>query len=208
MNVIVQNVTALPERMKRELIRGEHARAEFAIRAQTALAEAMGERGPSRYLKGGLGRHVTTIHPELAARVRVKYGSRCLHDPDFLRALVRDNPFLRVQCVPAALTLRVDGLRDRRSEVGGRTENSRRPELRPQSSQITQIRRGDGATGDPGTASARARERGSSSLLVPRARGSAHEIPSGGSRRQSANSADRESITSRSTITITKGAAV
>lgn len=152
---IIDDVSRLPERAKRELIRGEHARAEFAIFAQTMLKETLDAMGPLRQIDG-LGRKVTTIHPELAARLRVKYGISCLHDPDFLRALLRDNPFLRVQCVPAALTLRVNGLRGRRSEVGPLT--SKRLESGPNKGsagqQSAQLQRKDGRCGpggDPAT---------------------------------------------------------
>lgn len=101
----------------RELIRGERARAEFAIHAQRKLAEVM---RPARDA-GSLGRRVASINVDLAARIRVKYGMSCFADPDFVHALLRDNPFLRVPYEPGKLTLRVDGRRDG-------LINSRRPE--------------------------------------------------------------------------------
>lgn len=143
--MIVGDVAILPERVKRELIRGEHARAEFAIRAQNALQEALGQMGPVRHIDG-IGRKVACIHPELAARIRVKYGSSCLSDPAFLRSLVQANPFLRVQTVPNKLAIRVDGFRDK---------NSRRPETgrneRGAGQQSVQPRRVRGPGGDPAT---------------------------------------------------------
>lgn len=105
----------LPERKLRELIRGENARAEFAIFAQHALKETLDQRGPIPHING-LGRRRAVINPELAARLRVKYwgdvGHDPLTDPDFLNSLLKDNPFLRVQTAPEKLSIRVDGLRD------------------------------------------------------------------------------------------------
>lgn len=188
--MLVTDVAVLPERVKRELIRGENARAEFAIRAQSALKEAMDQMGPLRHIDG-LGRRVTTIHPELAARLRVKFGNGCLHDPDFLKSLMRDNPFLRVQCVPAKLTIRVDGLRNQESRKAGSPSRSSGRLEDPQGSQIGQGKReGKGAprevvpvlarsTTDPG------------SLLAPGERDSTHETPSRSCLAQSANSAER-----------------
>jgi hypothetical protein len=180
MSTIVEDVAILPERVKRELIRGENARAEFAIRAQNALQEAMIEMGPVRHVEG-IGRKVATIHPEMAARIRVQYGVRSLHDPDFLRCLLKENPFLRVQTVPARLTVRVDGLR----------ADSRRPEEKgnPQISQITQMGQGggNGAQGDPASPRGLRNRRGSPETAFPR---SGHETPSRPHLRQSAKSAD------------------
>jgi len=101
----------LDDRAIRELQRGERARAEFAIRAQRALKETMDAAGPVRHMDG-LGRKVATIHPELAARLRVRDGQSCLHDPAYLGKLIKENPFLRCQTAPAKLAVRVDGLRD------------------------------------------------------------------------------------------------
>jgi hypothetical protein len=174
--MIIDQVSQLPERVKRELVRGEFARAEFAIWAQTALKEAMDEMGPYRYIEG-LGRRVTTIHPELAARIRVKYGRKALHDPDFLKALLRDNPFLRVQCVPAKLTVRVQGLR--KPETGNRkVATSRRPENEFQDGKghrcASRVAASNARMGDPAPAQTCSRRDGGS-LLVPPERGSAHE---------------------------------
>jgi hypothetical protein len=184
---LVADVSVLPERVKRELIRGENARAEFAIRAQTALKEAMNQMAPVRFING-IGRKVATIHPEMAARLRVKFGASCLTDPKFLAALVRDNPFLKAPCVPDKVTIRVDGLRCQK-------------ESNPQSSQITQNNGGEhgarSATvevsalkGDPATPSNGSHDRGSVLCFTPGPR-SGHEIvPAPGQLRQSANSAD------------------
>ena len=110
---LVADISSLPERMKRELIRGEQARAELAIQAQRQLKEAIDAMEPHRHVEG-LGRKLTTIHPSLGARLRVKFGMTCLHDPDFLRSLLRDNPFLRANTAPAKLVVRVNGLRDQK----------------------------------------------------------------------------------------------
>lgn len=128
--MIIEDVSSLPERAKRELIRGEYARAEFAIRAQSALKEAMDQMGPVRHVEG-IGRKIATIHPDLTARIRVKFGVRCLHDPDFLHRLLQANPFLRVQTIPAKLTVRVDGFR--KPDTGNRKveEEVGRAEARP-----------------------------------------------------------------------------
>lgn len=181
--MIVADISTLPDRAKRELIRGENARAEFAIRAQTALAEAMGQMGPTRFIDG-LGRKVATIHPELAARIRVKYGVRCLHDPDFLRRLISENPFLKAPCVPAKLTLRVDGLRKETNppeDAAGTAAATGREAFQngKRHGALATASSSDkkGETGDPAPAVTRATTRPGSSLLVPGARGSAHETP-------------------------------
>lgn len=174
--MIVGDVAILPERLKRELIRGEHARAEFAIRAQNALQEALGQMGPIRHIDG-IGRKVACIHPELAARIRVKYGSSCLSDPAFLHSLVAANPFLRVQTIPKKLAIRVDGFRDRKTEVGSqRSEggplNSGRLEAgaRAQNGKGNGARRasdGSARQGDPATPLICLTRRGSSLLVSP-----------------------------------------
>jgi hypothetical protein len=217
--VIVEDVSILPERVKRELIRGENARAEFAIRAQTALKEAMDGMGPVRHIDG-IGVRRATIHPELAARIMVKFrrqdGLNPLNDPDFLKALLRDNPFLRVQCVPARLTLRVNGRkqtpnaeRPTPNEGNGDAAPSRRLEDCPQGSQIAQIGGGrNGARREAATPLVGQKDRGSSLLVSPGPR-SGHETPAPERRqqsavattdlRQSANSADITSHVTRHT---------
>jgi hypothetical protein len=195
---IVADVSVLPERVKRELIRGENARAEFAIRAQTALKEAMNQMGPVRFING-IGRKVATIHPEMAARLRVKFGASCLTDPKFLAALVRDNPFLKATCVPDKVTIRVDGLKSKiavtqpaeRARPGFQNRDSKISEGNPQSSQITQ-NNGDehGARRDPATPSNGSHDRGSVLCFTPGPRSGHETVPAPGNLRQSANSAD------------------
>jgi len=146
--MIIPDIKSLPERVKRELIRGEHARAEFAICAQTRLREALGELGPARHIDG-IGRKMATIHPELGRRIRMKYGARALHDPDFLRALLRDNPFLRVPTTAAKVTVRVNGRRD---------EEAQATRLPLQGDHLHEGGAGHGAQGEPATPSARGRE--------------------------------------------------
>lgn len=163
---IVADVSVLPDRVKRELVRGEHARAEFAIRAQTALKEAMDQMGPIRHVEG-IGRRVTTIHPELAARIRTKFGVRCLHDPDFLRSLLRENPFLRVQTVPKKLAIRVNGLRDQPEQ---QFQNGKGNGARGATAAVSALK------GDPATPSVCPTERGSVLCLSPGQR-SGHETP-------------------------------
>jgi hypothetical protein len=120
----------LPERVQRELIRGENARATFAIAAQRHLKEAMDRQQPAREVKG-LGRKIATIHPELAARLRVRdtasVGRDPFCDPDYMRLLLKNNPFLRVVTEPARLAIRVDGFRDAKEEGGRRKEEYQSP---------------------------------------------------------------------------------
>ena len=107
--MIVTDVSQLPERHKRELLRGERAQAELDILLQRRLKEAS-DRLESRHIEG-LGQKVICIHPNLAWRLRLKYGMSCLHDPDFRKSLLRKNPFLRVKSVARKMAIRVDGFR-------------------------------------------------------------------------------------------------
>jgi hypothetical protein len=127
--VIEHDISRIPERQQRELIRGENARAEFAIYAQRRLQEALQAMGPTRFIDG-IGRKVATIHPELAARLRVKFGKHCLADMKFVHALIKENPFLKAPCVPRALTLRVNGLRDRQTGPGASNAHGAQPDVR------------------------------------------------------------------------------
>jgi hypothetical protein len=119
--VTEEHLRRIPERAKRELIRGEQARAQFAIHAQNQIKRAFDAGPPTRHIEG-IGQKLCTITAELAARMRVKYGVRCLHDIDFVNALLRDNPFLRTSSTAARLTLRVNGWRDRNQGSVGRPE--------------------------------------------------------------------------------------
>lgn len=162
--MLVTNVERLPDRVKRELIRGENARAEFDIHQQRRLKEAS-DLLETRHVEG-LGQKVMLIHPDLAWRLRVKYGMSCLHDPDFRRSLLRKNPFLRVKSVPQKTVIRVDGLRKEeggRRKAEGRARNSERldSQLSTNNSQLPRQSERDagnyGAQGDPAPPSAEVR---------------------------------------------------
>lgn len=121
--MILENVERLPEAYKRELLRGERVQAELAILEQQRLKEAS-DLLETRHIEG-LGQKVLCITRDLAARLRMKYGMSCLHDPDFRRRLLQQNPFLRVRSIPQKTTVRVNGLRPARAtpdyECAGRS---------------------------------------------------------------------------------------
>lgn len=56
-------------------------------------------------------RRVLMLTPEMSKRIRLKYKGESFSDPDFVKSLARDNPFLRVDLPPARLTVRVNGFK-------------------------------------------------------------------------------------------------
>lgn len=120
--MILENVSRLPELYKLELLRGERVQAELAILQQTRLKEAS-DLLETRHVEG-LGQKVLSIHPNLAARLRLKFGMSCLHEPHFRRRLLERNPFLRVRSIPQKTTLRVDGFRIQGSGVRAESQTS------------------------------------------------------------------------------------
>lgn len=108
--MIVTDVSQLPDRHKVELLRGERVRAELAILEQRRLKEAS-DLLETRHIEG-LGQKVLCITREMAARLRMKYGMGCLHDPAFRKRLLEKNPFLRVRSIPQKTTIRVDGFKE------------------------------------------------------------------------------------------------
>ena len=107
-----EDIARMPEREKRELIRGENARAEFAIFEQQQLQKALRYRPGVQ--DGALGRKVLTVGPQMAAQLRVREGWDCFHDPDFIKSLLKDNgSMFRPVLAERAVAVRVDGLRDR-----------------------------------------------------------------------------------------------
>lgn len=110
MILLEQNTSRMPERYQRELIRGEHARAQLAVLRQRRIAEAA-KQIEYRHIEGIGQRSLIPLDPEIATRLRIRHGVACLHDPDFLRSLWQKNPMLRAKCRADRVTLRMPGLR-------------------------------------------------------------------------------------------------
>lgn len=108
--MILADVSQLPDRHKRELLRGERVQAELDILEQKRLKAAT-DRLEFCHIDG-LGARRVVITRNMAARVRLIYGTGCFHDNKFVHQLLRDNPMFRVNCRPAKTTIRVDGSRD------------------------------------------------------------------------------------------------
>lgn len=66
----------------------------------------------------GIGRLKARILDHDAADLRTKYGPGCLHDPDFLDDTIKKNPYMRPNCGPGKVTVRVNGFRDTRAGAG------------------------------------------------------------------------------------------
>lgn len=116
MILLERDLTQVPERVRRELIRGEHARAELTLHRQRAIAEAC-KSIDFVHMEGFGQRKLIPLDPELVGRLRVGYGDDCLHDPAFVRSLWEKNPMLRANCRARKFTIRVNGLRGEQGNV-------------------------------------------------------------------------------------------
>lgn len=95
------------EPLRRDLIRGEHARASLAILGQQQLAEA--EARIERAHVEGLGELQMRVDAGVYMRMALLFGPDCWRDEGFRADMLRKNPEMRIRSRARKLTLRVAG---------------------------------------------------------------------------------------------------